>query len=259
MTSRSMRWTSAPRRAAWVAAATPAGPPPITARRVGIGGRLPLGPPRFGDDGRLRSAFVTSLSPLLYIVTGVLGLAGVAKVHRPSPTATALRALKVPMPMVATRVLGVAEVVLALSAVAIGAPLLWAGVALAYASFTVFILWALNGNQDVATCGCFGHDDTPPTPGHAAFNAAAAAVAGLAVADPVRLSDLSLTATESVLAIGLILAGIALAIALLTSLPRTLALARGTAPPSVQTFSLSSGSSMSPITMSTPPSREGSP
>ncbi len=140
--------------------------------------------------------------------------------------------------MQATRLLGVAEITLAAAAVALGLPVLWAGVALAYASFTVFIIWALNGNQDVATCGCFGHEDTPPTPGHAAFNAAAAAVAALAVFDPVKLADFDGSALEALLAFVLVIAGIALSIGVLTTLPRTLALARGTAAPAIPTFSI---------------------
>jgi len=142
--------------------------------------------------------------------------------------------------MVSARILGVLEMALAVGAVVSGAALLWSGVALAYASFTVFILWALNGNQNVASCGCFGHEDTPPTPGHAAFNAAAAAIAGLAAASPVRVDELGLSTSEALLSAGLIGAGIALSIACLTSLPRTLALAHGTATPTAPTFTISS-------------------
>jgi len=181
---------------------------------------------------------VTSLSAPLYIVTGVLLVAGLAKVVRPSATATALRALRIPQPMQATRLLGLVEIAMSIAAIITGAAILWAGIALSYAAFTVFILWALNGNQDVASCGCFGHEDTPPTPGHAAFNAAASAVAALAVIDPVRLSDFDGTVAEGILAAVLIVTGIALAIGALTTLPRTISLARGTAAPSVPTFSL---------------------
>lgn len=181
---------------------------------------------------------MTSLAAPLYIVTGVLALAGVAKALRPTATATALRALRVPQPMAATRLLGVVEVVVSVAAVITGAALFWAGIAAAYAVFAAFILWALSGNQDVASCGCFGHEDTPPTPGHLAFNAAAAAIAALAIFEPVALSDFDGTAFEAVLAVGMIGAAIALSIAALTVLPRTLSLARGTAAPIVPNFSI---------------------
>lgn len=171
-------------------------------------------------------------------MTGVLILAGAAKVLSPSPTATALRELKIPKPLLMARVMGVAEVILGCAAIATGAAVLWALVALAYASFAIFILWALGGTNAVGSCGCFGHEDTPPTPGHAAFNAAAAAIAALAVATPVRLGDYDGSVYEGVVAVLLIGTAIALVIASLTSLPRTLAHARGTAAPIVPTFSV---------------------
>ncbi|MFT7473450.1 MAG: hypothetical protein ACI81L_000365 [Verrucomicrobiales bacterium] len=140
--------------------------------------------------------------------------------------------------MLAARALGVFEIVIAGLAIAFGAPVLWALIAVIYAGFALFILWALNGNSAVGSCGCFGHEDTPPTPGHAAFNAAAAAACGLAVADPVRLVDFDGTPFDAVVLVALIGLGISLVVAALTSLPRTLALARGSAVPVVRTFAL---------------------
>lgn len=150
----------------------------------------------------------------------------------------ALRALRIPSPMVATRCLGAGEVTLTVAAIIIGSPILWAGVAAAYVSFTAFILWALRDGDIVGSCGCFGREDTPPTPGHAAFNAAAAAISGLAIADPVRLSDFDGSAFSASLLVLLVALGTVVAIAALTELPRTLALARGTAKPAPATFSL---------------------
>jgi len=181
---------------------------------------------------------VTSLFAPLLIVTGVLVVAGIAKLIRPSPTATALRALKIPKPLVAARLLGTAEVALGISAAMIGQSVLWAGVAVAYTVFTLFIFWALSGNEDVGSCGCFGQEDTPPTPGHAAFNAAGAALAALAIVNPVSISDFDGTSTEALVATVLILTGIALSVAALTHLPRVLALVHGTATPTTPTFSL---------------------
>jgi hypothetical protein len=140
--------------------------------------------------------------------------------------------------MLAARTLGVFEVIIAVLAIALGTPVLWALIAAIYANFAVFILWALNGNSAVGSCGCFGHEDTPPTLGHAAFNAAAAAVCGLAVADPVRLGDFDGAPFDAIVLIVMIGIGVSLVVAALTSLPRTLALARGTAAPVVRTFAL---------------------
>ena len=188
---------------------------------------------------------MTSLAAPLYIITGVLALAGVAKVLSPTATATALRAIGVPKPLIATRALGAAEVAVSVAAVVTGAAIFWASIAASYAAFAVFIFWALSGNQGVVSCGCFGHEDTPPTPGHAAFNATAAAIAGLSVADPVALGDFDGTAFEAVLAVALIGTGIALSVAALTVLPRTLSLAHGTAAPAAQSFSLNGSPSTS--------------
>lgn len=189
-------------------------------------------------SGLLRSALVDALAAPLYIVTGVLLVAGAAKIVQPSATATALRTLGIPSPMHATRLLGFGEVALTVAAILIGAPLLWAGVALSYGAFTVFILWALRDGGVVGSCGCFGREDTPPTPGHAAFNAAAFAIAGLATVDPVRLSNFDGSLVEGALFAALVGLGITLSISALTALPRTLALAKGTALPVAPTFSM---------------------
>ena len=140
--------------------------------------------------------------------------------------------------MLATRLLGIGEVALTIAAIAIGASILWAGVAIAYAAFTIFMFWALRDGGIVGSCGCFGREDTPPTPGHAAFNAAATTTAGLAIVDPVRISDFEGSAFSAVLLAALVTVGTAAAIAALTELPRTMALAKGTAKPVAATFSL---------------------
>ncbi len=181
-----------------------------------------------------------ALAAPLYVATGVLILAGLAKLHRPSATAGALRQLSVPMPLVSARVLGLAEVGIGVAAVLTGSRLAWAGVALSYLGFTLFVLWALGDENRVGSCGCFGREDTPVTPGHAAYNAAATAVATLSVLDPVKLSAIEVSFLEGLLTAGLIAAGIALSIVVLSVLPRTLTLATGSAPPAVREFSLDS-------------------
>ena len=181
---------------------------------------------------------MSALAGPLYVVTGVLLVAGFAKVTAPSPTATALRILRIPAPLTAARVLGVVEIVLAAAAILSGAAVLWALVAGAYAAFTVFVLWALQADETVGSCGCFGQEDTPPTPGHAAFNAAAAALAGLAIADPVRLDSFDGGVVDGILLVVLVLVGVSLSVLSMTRLPRLLALVHGTAAPSVPTFTV---------------------
>ncbi len=185
------------------------------------------------------------LSGPLFIALGVLVAAGAAKLLRPSPTATALRAVRIPAPLATARLLGLFEIALGLGAAITGSPLLYATVAATYAAFTLFVLWTLNGNEDAVSCGCFGHEDTPPTPGHVAYNAAAAAIAGLMISDPVAIGDFDGSLVEGVISIAVIALGISLVIAALTSLPRTLAIARGSAPVPVPTFSIDSQGSSS--------------
>lgn len=196
-----------------------------------------MGPP----EGRALLPFdvVTALAGILYLITAVLVLAGVAKVTRPTATATALGEISIPSPVHAARLLGAFEVVVGVSAILVGSPVLWALVAALYASFTVFVLWALQAESPIGSCGCFGQEDTPPTPGHAAFNAAAAAVSALAISSPVRPSDFDGTALEAVVFVSLIGIGVVVAVLALTSLPRVLALANGTAAPVTPQFSLS--------------------
>lgn len=181
---------------------------------------------------------VTALAGPLYVMLGVLVVAGMAKLFRPAATAGALRVMHVPAPVYTTRLLGAAEIALGVTSVLLGWALLWALVAALYVAFALFVLWALQAD-DIGSCGCFGQEDTPPTPGHAAFNGAAAAIAVLAIFEPVRIGDFDGSAVEAVLFVTLIVAGVALSVLALTELPRLLAIANGTATPSVASFSVS--------------------
>ena len=187
---------------------------------------------------RLRFILVTPLAAPLLVATGVLVLAGLSKIQRPSATAGALRELSIPQPVMSARLLGGFEVALGVLAIATGHWLLWLGVGLSYVGFTAFVLWALADSSRIGSCGCFGREDTPATVGHAVFNAAAAALAFVAVVDPVRITEFAGSGFEAFLSVVLIIAAIALSIVALTELPRTLMLARGESPPAVPEFSL---------------------
>ena len=170
------------------------------------------------------------------MAAGVLIVAGAVKAVSPAATATALRQIGWPSSPVVVRALATVELVAAIGAIAVGSALTWATVAILYAGFSGFVLWALGSNAALSSCGCFGREDTPPTAGHAAFNAAAAALATLATLDPVRLGDLDLTNSEAVLFTTLVGIGVALAVLALTALPRLLALVHGTAVAPVKVF-----------------------
>ncbi|HVE64858.1 MAG TPA: MauE/DoxX family redox-associated membrane protein [Mycobacteriales bacterium] len=118
----------------------------------------------------------------------LLVLGGVPKAVSPGDTARALRLLRLPVGPPAVRVLGAAEVVTGVAAV------VWPGrptaalIAIWYAGFAGVVALALRSDQPLATCGCFGGADTPPTLAHLAVVAAASLTAMALAVSPV--SDL---------------------------------------------------------------------
>ncbi|MCW2679056.1 MAG: hypothetical protein JWM62_457, partial [Frankiales bacterium] len=72
-----------------------------------------------------------------------------------------------------------------LLAAATGSRLAAAGIALSYAAFSGFVLLALRRGGVLASCGCFGKADTPPTATHVAVTAGLAAVAAVVAVRPV--------------------------------------------------------------------------
>jgi hypothetical protein len=122
----------------------------------------------------------------------LLVVAGAAKLLDPLPLVRALRSAGLPLRVVPAgvlvRVFAAAEVVLGLLAVLTGTALAAVGVAVSYAAFTAFVLVALRRGGVLASCGCFGKADVPPTAGHVVVTAALAAVAAAVAARP--LGDL---------------------------------------------------------------------
>ncbi len=120
----------------------------------------------------------------------LLAAAGIAKVRRPHAARRALHTLlraalhrPVPLPIGAIRLLGAAEVVSATAVLASGFGWrLWL-VAAWYSGFALFVIVALGTGAPLASCGCFGRDDTPPSLAHLALDAGIAACAALAATD----------------------------------------------------------------------------
>ncbi len=121
----------------------------------------------------------------------LLVIAGVAKAMDPLPLARALRLAGVPVrgPLLSPLV----RVGAAVEALIGGAAVVWpssvtaTAVALSYAGFTAFVLRALRSNSPLATCGCFGATDTPPSRTHVAVTATLATMAGIVAIDPGEL------------------------------------------------------------------------
>lgn len=140
-----------------------------------------------------------------YLASGLLLLAaGVAKTREPLSLVRALRGagLRVRAPLLARWVRSLAAVEAMLGAAAVLHPTrpLAVAVALSYAGFTAFVLRALRSGSPLASCGCFGKTDTPPTPGHAAVTAALALAALVVAIEPARSPDLPLVVVSAVLA-----------------------------------------------------------
>ena len=115
----------------------------------------------------------------------LLVAAGGSKLVDPLPLVRALRSARLPAPAGAVRAFAGAEVVLGLVALTTGSRAASAGVALSYAAFTGFVLLARHRGGVLASCGCFGKTDTPPTSTHVVVSTAAlAGVAGVVAVRP---------------------------------------------------------------------------
>jgi hypothetical protein len=123
---------------------------------------------------------MTGLEGPYFVVCGLLVVAGVFKVAQPAPTGGALRALHLPSSVLAVRALGVVEIGVGIAAAFTGGIPLAPLVAAFYLGFAVFVLLARHAGTAVASCGCFGETETPPSVVHLTVNFAAAVVALLA-------------------------------------------------------------------------------
>ncbi len=120
----------------------------------------------------------------LYIASLLLVVAGAPKLARPDETARALRSVSLPGSPLLVRLMALGEITIGTYALLFGGSVSALLVAIVYLGFAGFVGYALAKGGVVASCGCFGRDDTPPTWAHLILNLAAAAVALGAVAAP---------------------------------------------------------------------------
>lgn len=115
---------------------------------------------------------------------GLLIVAGLPKLADPRPLVRALRSVRLPAHGATVRLLAAAEVAAGLAAIV--APGRWTAlsVALAYLVFTGFVALALTRGGVLASCGCFGRPDTPPTRVHLALTTLLALCAAAVAVDP---------------------------------------------------------------------------
>jgi uncharacterized membrane protein HdeD (DUF308 family) len=114
----------------------------------------------------------------------LLVVAAGPKIVRPQSTLRALSSVGLPRSATAVRLLGGAEVVVGVGALVIGGRLFAALVAASYLAFAAFVALALVRGGALASCGCFGKPETPPTRLHLVVNAIAAAVAIAVAVNP---------------------------------------------------------------------------
>ena len=139
-----------------------------------------------------------------YLAAGLLlVVAGVAKALDPLSLVRALRSAGVPVraPLLAryVRAGAVLEALVGALAVTTASRLVAVAVALSYAGFTVFVLRALRSGSPLASCGCFGQADTPPTRTHAAVTAVLSGAALVAATEPARADGIALFLVTGVL------------------------------------------------------------
>jgi hypothetical protein len=163
----------------------------------------------------------------------LLAGAGALKAWHPGDTANALRTVGVELSYTSSRVVvrafGAVETALALFALLSGNPAACALVAASYLLFTGFVVLARRRGTAIASCGCFGKVDTPPSIVHVVLDllfagvaAAAAFTGGVALPDVLRDQPLAGVPFVLLLAVGAYLVFLAF-----TALPKTMAAVRG--------------------------------
>jgi len=165
--------------------------------------------------------------PFLIAAT-LLVVGGLLKALRPLDTANALRGVGVPLGPGIVRFGGAAEAAVGIWAITTGGR--WSAilVAVSYAAFTAFVVAALLRHAPIASCGCFGKADTPPSLVHVGVNLIACLAAVAVAVDPgaglrAILATQPLAGAPFLL---LVATGVFLTFLALTLLPRTLSLVR---------------------------------
>ena len=122
------------------------------------------------------------------LVTGIYAAAcvllvvgGAAKATDPGPSAGALRAIGLPIPVVVVRLGALVEAGLGAIALLMSSEVVAGLVGASYLGFALFTITALVRGTPLSTCGCLGRLDTQPSVPHVVANLIGA-VASMAVA-----------------------------------------------------------------------------
>lgn len=125
----------------------------------------------------------------VYLMAAVLlGAAGAAKAVAPEPASAALARLQLYHRQSAVRLLGVVELVVAVSAFIVGGVVPATALAALYAGFAV-VAAAMVRSGSAEPCGCFGRVEMTASKRHVAVNILAVVVGLLAASWPVEAID----------------------------------------------------------------------
>lgn len=189
-------------------------------------------PPRISDPRLLFSTFVNAAAGPFTIAALLLAAGGIAKAVAPADTANALRVVRLAASPLFVRVGGAIEAIIGGFAIATADRIAALLVALSFMAFAGFVELALRRGAPIATCGCFGKADTPPSRVHVFVNLAGAIAALVVAIDPgdgiVDVVDRQPLA--GVPYVMLVLVGTYVAFLALTLLPRTMVLVRESRP-----------------------------
>jgi len=124
---------------------------------------------------------VPALTGPFLAAAALLVAGGAGKARHPVPLQRALRTLHLPASAGLVRGVALAELLIGLSALLLGGVVPALLVALSYAAFAGFVGLALARGGVLASCGCFGRSDTPPTGTHLVLTAGFALVGAVSV------------------------------------------------------------------------------
>ena len=127
----------------------------------------------------------------------LLVFAGGQKVLDPSPLIRAARSVRLPLPATVVRFFAGIEVVIGLAVLLVGSRPASLALSASYLTFTAFVLLARARGGVLASCGCFGKSDVPPTRTHAVLTAGLAVAAAAGVPAPLPLSAAALVTTAA--------------------------------------------------------------
>jgi hypothetical protein len=157
-----------------------------------------------------------------FLVAALLVWSGIRKFAASEPTSGALRAAGLPSSLLSVIGLGSVEVGVGSMALLFSGPAYAWAVAAVYAGFAGFVAMAMSRRLPIASCGCFGKADTPPTWVHLILNLAAVggAIVFAAADGPSLPSILAQQPLAGIAYVGFLGLGVYCLYLLLSELPR---------------------------------------